>query len=70
MKPLIFFFIILGITATLLLLKTRPLFGSTLSNAELVVGALVTMVVVVIWRVVSRRNARRKVDEIRDSALW
>ena len=70
MKPLIFFFIILGIAATLLLLKVRPQFGSTLSNAELVVGALVTMVVVVIWRVVSRRNARRKVDEIRDSALW
>jgi len=70
MKPLIYFCIILGIAAALLLLKTSPLFGSTLSNAELIVGALVTMVVVVIWRVVSRRNARRKVDEIRDSALW
>lgn len=69
MKPLIFFCIILGIAAALLL-KTKPLFGSTLSNAELIVGALVTMVVVVIWRVVSRRNARRKLDEIRDSALW
>lgn len=52
MKPLIFFCIVLGIAATLLLLKARPLFGSTLSNAELIVGALVTMVVVVIWRVV------------------
>lgn len=69
MKPLIFFCIILGIAAALLL-QTETLFGRTLSNAELIVGALVTMVVVVIWRVVSRRNARRKLDEIRDSALW
>lgn len=69
MKLLIFFCVILSITAGLLLL-TETLFGRALSNAELLVGALVTMVVVVIWRVVVRKKARRKLDEVRDSALW
>ncbi|MDI1251579.1 hypothetical protein [Thermomonas sp.] len=69
MKSLIFLCLILGIAAALLL-QTETLFGRALSNAELLMGALVTMVVVVIWRVVVRKNARRKLDEIRDSALW
>ncbi len=57
-------------TVTGLLLQRGTLFDLSLSNAEIFVGVLVTAGVVMMWRVVARKKARRKLDEIRDSALW
>ncbi len=61
--------LVLSIAAALLL-QRGTLFDFSLSNAELFVGVLVTAGVVVMWRVVARKKARRTLDEIRDSALW
>jgi len=61
--------LVLSIAAPLLLQK-GTLFDISLSNAELFLGVLATAGVAVMWRLRARKKARRKLDEVRDSALW